>query len=307
MGAGRFELYFSRGTSESSVVYVGKVCCLQGGEEQRNLKPSQFSRLKNPDRYVYTEHGSKNRNGGFFQLYVDNKIVEIHENKDAGERCLVYLLDLYLSKILQRAKDRDIFYCKPLQKYTCESDVWYSEQPRGKHFLVKNMCTEAKLQEGYTNHSLRAPGATEIFRHHTPEHVIQQFTGHRSITALRQYEKVAVEQQKAASNILTGASSNDFNTEVQKLNNPRKSDERTSVMPLPATIKPVQSSISTKGMTSMPPISPIINGSSGTINFTVKICPSGSISVGHTATTNENDQYQDLLKDNDFTEFFSTF
>ena len=43
----------------------------------------------------------------------------------------------------------------------------------------------------------------------------------------------------------------------------------------------------------MPPISPIINGSSGTINFTVNICPTGPISYGHTATVSENDQYQD--------------
>lgn len=51
---------------------------------------------------------------GFFQLRVDNKIVEIHKSKDAGERCLVYLLDLYLAKIPQCAKDKGTFYCKPL-------------------------------------------------------------------------------------------------------------------------------------------------------------------------------------------------
>ena len=64
--------YYSRGSSESGFFYVGKICCLQGGEEQRNLKLSQFTRLSNPDRYVYTKHGFKNRNGGLFQLYVDN-------------------------------------------------------------------------------------------------------------------------------------------------------------------------------------------------------------------------------------------
>ena len=112
---------------------------------------------------------------------------------------MVYLLDLYLAKIPQHAKDKELFYCKPLQNYTCELDVWYSEQPRGKHFLndmVKRMCTEAKLQ-----------GA---------------------VTALRQYERVAGEQQKAACNVLTGALSNDFNAEVKKVNDPKKADERTS-------------------------------------------------------------------------------
>ena len=75
----------AEGLQKAVFFYVGKVCCLRGGEEQRNLKPSQFSRLTNPDRYVYTEHGSKNRNGGFFQLHVDNKVVEIHKSEDAGE------------------------------------------------------------------------------------------------------------------------------------------------------------------------------------------------------------------------------
>ena len=98
----------AEGLQKAIFYYVGKVCCLRGGEEQKNLKPSQFTRLRNPEQYVYTEHGSKNRNGGFFQLYVDNKSVKIHKNKDAGERCLVYLLDLYPSKIPQRAKDKDI-------------------------------------------------------------------------------------------------------------------------------------------------------------------------------------------------------
>lgn len=56
--------------------------------------------------------------------------------------------------------------------------------------MIKNICNETKLQGGYSNHSLHASGATKLFQHDTPEHIIQQFTGHRSVTALRQYEKV---------------------------------------------------------------------------------------------------------------------
>ena len=69
--------------------YIGKVCCIRGGEEQRNLKPSQFKRYTNPDRYVYSKHGSTSHNGGFFQLDVENKNVSIFKNEEAGERCLV--------------------------------------------------------------------------------------------------------------------------------------------------------------------------------------------------------------------------
>ena len=41
-----------------------------------------------------------------------------------------------------------------------------------------------------------------------PEKVIQEFTGHRSVKALSQYEKVANQQTHAAHNILTGVTSN---------------------------------------------------------------------------------------------------
>ena len=58
---------------------------------------------------MYTEHGSKYRNGGFYQLHVNNKRVEILKNPEAGRRCLVSLLDLYLEKLPPEAKEKGIF------------------------------------------------------------------------------------------------------------------------------------------------------------------------------------------------------
>ena len=45
--------------------YNGKNFCLRGGKEHRALKISQIVRHKDPDHYVYTENGSKNRSGSF--------------------------------------------------------------------------------------------------------------------------------------------------------------------------------------------------------------------------------------------------
>ena len=86
---------FNTGTAEglqTVFFYVGKVCCLRGGQEQRELKISQFERFNNPERYVYSKYGSKNRNGGFYQLDIENKNVEIHKNttvihKAFGKKC----------------------------------------------------------------------------------------------------------------------------------------------------------------------------------------------------------------------------
>ena len=77
--SGTLNVTYPQGLQKAAFFYVGKVCCLRGGEEQRTLKISQFQQLNDPECYVYTEHGSKNRNGGFFQLHVDNK--EVSESK----------------------------------------------------------------------------------------------------------------------------------------------------------------------------------------------------------------------------------
>jgi integrase len=109
-------------------------------------------------------------------VHVENKSVPIFKNPAAGDRCLVSLLDKYLSKL---PCGTDVFYCRPLAKYV-EDGPWYSKQPKGKHLLsdmVNNMCKDAKIDGHFTNHSLRASGATELFQHNIPERVIQEFTG----------------------------------------------------------------------------------------------------------------------------------
>ena len=59
-----------------------------------------MTRKKEPDHYVYVETGSKNRSGGLKELNVENKVVPVYASAAAGERCLVYLLDLYLKSCL---------------------------------------------------------------------------------------------------------------------------------------------------------------------------------------------------------------
>uniref|UniRef100_A0A1X7T9L7 Uncharacterized protein n=1 Tax=Amphimedon queenslandica TaxID=400682 RepID=A0A1X7T9L7_AMPQE len=80
--------------------YNGKCFCLRGGEEHRQLKISQFQRLQNPNRYVYSENSSKNRPGGLLQTYLSHKVVPIVENPAVGERCHVSILDKYIIFLL---------------------------------------------------------------------------------------------------------------------------------------------------------------------------------------------------------------
>ena len=68
------------------------------------------------------------------------------------------------------------------------------------------MCERAHITGGYTNHSLRAYGTTTLFHAGVPEKLIQQTTGHRSLEALRQYERTSESQLVDISNVMAHGS-----------------------------------------------------------------------------------------------------
>lgn len=187
-----------KGLLRATYYYSGKCFCLRGGVEQRNLSLSQLQRLKNPDHYIYTENASKNRPGGIALLNMDHKCVTIVANPAAGKRCLVSLLDKYISKLPPYAFDKDILYCRALDSVPKnESAPWYMSVAIGKNILnkfTKTMFEEAGILGKKTNHSLRVAGASSLFDAGVPERIIQQRTGHRSVEGLRVYERVTTDQ-----------------------------------------------------------------------------------------------------------------
>ena len=118
------------------------------------------------------------------------------------------ILDKYISKLSEEAKEKDLFYVRPLEKISSLSKPWYSSVPIGKHSLhakMKNMCSEAGISGHKTNHNLCATAATEMFRRGAPEKLIQERTGHCSIEALCNYERLDEVQHKAVSTMLLNA------------------------------------------------------------------------------------------------------
>ena len=53
-----------------------------------------------------------------------------------------------------------------------------------------------------TNHSLRASGTTELYYSGAPENIIKEQTGHKSVDALRMYERTSIDQYEAVSKAL---------------------------------------------------------------------------------------------------------
>ncbi len=138
------------------------------------------------------------------QLKLVNKEVPCYDMPEASRpRCLVYLLDVYLEKLPLFAFEKNVFYCRPKKFYTGCS-TWYESVPVGKNKLsniVREMCIDANI-DVKTNHSLRATGATALFHGNVPEKIIQNVTGHRSVEALRKYERTSKGQHQATSNVL---------------------------------------------------------------------------------------------------------
>ena len=162
-------------TAESSVLLCWKnFLCLRGAEH-RDLKISQFVRSEQPDSYNYIENGSKNITG--VSTKIANKVVPVYSSPEAHPRCLVYLLDLYLSKLPPKAIQLDLFYLRP--KKSAESGSWYDCVAVGKEKLrnfLQSMCADAGISEKKTNHSLRATGASALFNAGVPERFIRDVT-----------------------------------------------------------------------------------------------------------------------------------
>ena len=87
-----------------------------------------------------------------------------------------------------------------LKKPKDPSKPWYTTTPVGRNRLnsmLKEMYQEAGLSTNFTNHSLRAYGATTLFQAGVSEKLIQQRTGHK---CLRQYERTSESQLADVSN-----------------------------------------------------------------------------------------------------------
>ena len=152
------------------------------------------------------------------------KLFLVYANAGNPEKCLVALLDKYLSKLPPIAFQKDIFYMRP-KLYAPQDAPWFEGVPVRKEKLrtmLADMCKEAGI-ERKTNHSLRATGASQMFNANVPEKHIQTRTGHHTVEALRLYERPSHKEQQAVSNVLTSSSKRSFGKELSNVVHPQLS------------------------------------------------------------------------------------
>ena len=196
--------------------------CLGGGNEHRELSKFNAPRM---DTGIQKTHRK-------IDLVVSLKctsttsVFEIYRNSESVDRCHCRILDLYISKLPAEARDKDLFYVRPMEKVnksasTHERSAWYYSIPVGRNKLAQmapEMCKLANISGNKTNHSLRTTGATELYEAEVPEKIIQERTGHRSLECLRMYERTSDKQQQAVSNILSSDSRSSYHAQISKLN-----------------------------------------------------------------------------------------
>lgn len=111
---GAMDLNVPKGLQNAAFYTVRKFFCLGGGQEHRFLKISQ---LQHGDgKYIYHETVLKNRNGSFEQLHVLTKVVPVFARPNTGERCPVSILDGYIRRLPNEAREKDLFYVRSLDK-----------------------------------------------------------------------------------------------------------------------------------------------------------------------------------------------
>ena len=161
---------------------------------------------------MFIMNTSKNKQDGLNQMRLDHKVVPVLASPSAKERCPVYVLDRYISKLPKEAEQKNLCYCRTLSSVPKLPDnPWYTAVPIGRNMLqtmVHDMCEDAGIKGRKTNSSLQVSGDTGLSAAGVPERIIKSRTRHSLLEALRKYERVTEDLGKAISRIhvLTGES-----------------------------------------------------------------------------------------------------
>ena len=189
---------------------IGLSCSLCAGKEHYCLRSvpfnSQFTFLYDNEGKLYFHYvediGLKTNKGGLKHCKVEPKEVTVYQLNNP-DHCPVRILNLYLS-LLPKNRNCKSLYLQPRERYMPQN--WYRDSPIGENKLrsfVKDLCTKAGIPGYYTNHSLRATGATRMYVNDVDEQVIQEITGHRSL-AVRSYKRTCDKQHQNAMKCIFG-------------------------------------------------------------------------------------------------------
>lgn len=97
--------------------------------------------------------------------------------------------ELYLSKL---HPENNRLWQRPRASFYSMDDIWYCNEPVGEKLTVfmSDLSKSAALSQIYTNHSIRATGATILSKNMYGSAQIMAVAGHKSVQSLTVYQRV---------------------------------------------------------------------------------------------------------------------
>ncbi|CAG2198541.1 KCTD1_15 [Mytilus edulis] len=126
------------------------------------------------------------------------------EDPEMPEYCPVKNFETYLSKL---HPDSDRLWQYPKESFNSSDECWFTKRPIGKDTLssfLSTLSNKVGLSTTYTNHSIRATGATILGRNCSMAQIMS-VTGHKSASSVAVYQRVSNREKQVMGEIITNS------------------------------------------------------------------------------------------------------
>ena len=165
------------------------------------------------------------------------------EDREMPEYCPVRNFETYLQKLHPQCNRLWQF---PTDSFNISDECWFQKRPIGKDTLASFMFTLSKktgLSQIYTNHSIRATGATILGRNCSMTQIMA-VTGHKSASSVAVYQRVSSKEKQVMGDIITSSVRGEQPSQLSSIMPPH-STSRLQLMP------PTQNSSSSTSLVQM--------------------------------------------------------
>ena len=175
----------------------------RGGENFSKMTKFTFAVKKDVEtgrEFVYKSMDELNKNNRENNKTVTSGIMPA---RPGDPSCPVFSFKLYTSKLNDKCER---LWQRPKNSFFEADTTWYCASPIGEKTLssfMGNLSSQLNLSRRYTNHSIRATGATLLSRANFNNAQIMSVTGHKSVSSLAVYQRVSEKEKMSMGDALS--------------------------------------------------------------------------------------------------------